>query len=133
MVTHSLLWLAGFGVPTVLQPAPFRVPLCKRCVHHGHSLHPLEVNLVASEVREAGSTAPVERETSVGGLSATSNRPVSPHRCDSTEKLKALLPRLEQELKDSTKFKDFYQFTFSFAKNPGQKGLGEYESPCAQA
>ncbi|XP_005373997.1 PREDICTED: DCN1-like protein 2 isoform X3 [Chinchilla lanigera] len=43
--------------------------------------------------------------------------------CDSTEKLKVLLPRLEQELKDSAKFKDFYQFTFSFAKNPGQKGL----------
>ncbi|TWW67904.1 DCN1-like protein 2 DCUN1 domain-containing protein 2 [Takifugu flavidus] len=43
--------------------------------------------------------------------------------CDSTEKLKAILPRLEQELKDSGKFKDFYQFTFNFAKNPGQKGL----------
>nr|XP_048312180.1 DCN1-like protein 2 isoform X2 [Myodes glareolus] len=43
--------------------------------------------------------------------------------CDSTEKLKALLPKLEQELKDSAKFKDFYQFTFTFAKNPGQKGL----------
>lgn len=25
------------------------------------------------------------------------------------------------------KFKDFYQFTFTFAKNPGQKGLGEYK------
>ncbi|KAL9865597.1 DCN1-like protein 2 isoform 1-T1 [Geothlypis trichas] len=43
--------------------------------------------------------------------------------CDTTEKLKALLPRLEQELKDPAKFKDFYQFTFNFAKNPGQKGL----------
>ncbi|XP_045725718.1 DCN1-like protein 2 isoform X3 [Mirounga angustirostris] len=43
--------------------------------------------------------------------------------CDSTEKLRALLPRLEQELKDTVKFKDFYQFTFTFAKNPGQKGL----------
>ncbi|KAI5629556.1 DCN1-like protein 2 [Silurus asotus] len=43
--------------------------------------------------------------------------------CDSPEKLKAILPRLEQELKDSGKFKDFYQFTFHFAKNPGQKGL----------
>ncbi|KAK0136036.1 DCN1-like protein 2 [Merluccius polli] len=43
--------------------------------------------------------------------------------CDSPEKLKALLPRLEQELKDGGKFKDFYQFTFNFAKNPGQKGL----------
>lgn len=46
-------------------------------------------------------------------------------RCDSPEKLKATLPRLEQELKDTGKFKDFYQFTFNFAKNPGQKGLGE--------
>ncbi|XP_059420033.1 DCN1-like protein 1 [Carassius carassius] len=43
--------------------------------------------------------------------------------CDSIEKLKAQLPRMEQELKDQGKFKDFYQFTFNFAKNPGQKGL----------
>ncbi|XP_051985110.1 DCN1-like protein 1 [Xyrauchen texanus] len=43
--------------------------------------------------------------------------------CDSIEKLKAQLPRMEQELKDHGKFKDFYQFTFNFAKNPGQKGL----------
>ncbi|KAK7805737.1 hypothetical protein U0070_010958 [Myodes glareolus] len=50
--------------------------------------------------------------------------------CDSTEKLKALLPKLEQELKDSAKFKDFYQFTFTFAKNPGQKGLG---GSCSEA
>lgn len=56
-----------------------------------------------------------------------SNKLLCRRRCDSTEKLKALLPRLEQELKDSAKFKDFYQFTFTFAKNPGQKGLGEYE------
>ncbi|KTG01957.1 hypothetical protein cypCar_00009099 [Cyprinus carpio] len=46
--------------------------------------------------------------------------------CDSIEKLKAQLPRMEQELKDQGKFKDFYQFTFNFAKNPGQKGLGMY-------
>uniref|UniRef100_A0A3Q3BIE9 DCN1-like protein n=2 Tax=Kryptolebias marmoratus TaxID=37003 RepID=A0A3Q3BIE9_KRYMA len=43
--------------------------------------------------------------------------------CDSPEKLKSVLPRLELELNDAAKFKDFYQFTFSFAKNPGQKGL----------
>uniref|UniRef100_A0A8D2GU22 DCN1-like protein n=1 Tax=Urocitellus parryii TaxID=9999 RepID=A0A8D2GU22_UROPR len=43
--------------------------------------------------------------------------------CDTTEKLRTLLPSLEQELQDSVKFKDFYQFTFTFAKNPGQKGL----------
>ncbi|XP_015339534.1 DCN1-like protein 2 isoform X5 [Marmota marmota marmota] len=43
--------------------------------------------------------------------------------CDSTEKLRTLLPSLEQELQDPGKFKDLYQFTFTFAKNPGQKGL----------
>uniref|UniRef100_A0A665TUC7 DCN1-like protein n=1 Tax=Echeneis naucrates TaxID=173247 RepID=A0A665TUC7_ECHNA len=43
--------------------------------------------------------------------------------CDSIEKLKAQLPKMEQELRDQGKFKDFYQFTFNFAKNPGQKGL----------
>ncbi|XP_004067203.1 DCN1-like protein 1 [Oryzias latipes] len=43
--------------------------------------------------------------------------------CDSTKTLIATLPKLEQELKEAGKFKDFYQFTFSFAKNPGQKGL----------
>lgn len=46
-------------------------------------------------------------------------------RCDSIDKLKAQLPKMEQELKDHGKFKDFYQFTFNFAKNPGQKGLGK--------
>uniref|UniRef100_UPI0035900F86 DCN1-like protein 1 isoform X1 n=2 Tax=Myxine glutinosa TaxID=7769 RepID=UPI0035900F86 len=43
--------------------------------------------------------------------------------CDSVEKLKMILPHLEQELRDAIKFKDFYQFTFNFAKNPGQKSL----------
>ncbi|ELW47492.1 DCN1-like protein 2 [Tupaia chinensis] len=43
--------------------------------------------------------------------------------CDSTDKLRALLPRLERELQDTTRFKDFYQFTFTFAKSPGQKAL----------
>jgi hypothetical protein len=44
-------------------------------------------------------------------------------RCDSIEKLKARLPSLEVELKDQFRFKDFYHFTFNYAKNPGQKGL----------
>uniref|UniRef100_A0A3B3CAX3 DCN1-like protein n=1 Tax=Oryzias melastigma TaxID=30732 RepID=A0A3B3CAX3_ORYME len=43
--------------------------------------------------------------------------------CDSTKTLIAILPKLEQELKEAGKFKDFYQFTFSFAKSPGQKSL----------
>ena len=45
--------------------------------------------------------------------------------CDSMEKLKKRCETLEMEIRDPWKFKDFYQFTFSFAKNPGQKGLGE--------
>lgn len=45
--------------------------------------------------------------------------------CDSVEKLKSKCPMLEQEIRDSSRFKDFYQFTFNYAKNPGQKGLGE--------
>lgn len=51
-------------------------------------------------------------------------------RCDNIEKLKAQLPKMEQELKDHGKFKDFYQFTFNFAKNPGQKGLGKNRPVC---
>lgn len=39
------------------------------------------------------------------------------------EKLKAKLPSLEKEILDQTKFKDFYQFTFGYAKNAGQKSL----------
>ncbi|KFM13468.1 DCN1-like 1, partial [Aptenodytes forsteri] len=49
--------------------------------------------------------------------------------CDSIEKLKAQIPKMEQELKEPGRFKDFYQFTFNFAKNPGQKGLGAYLQP----
>ncbi|KZC09590.1 DCN1-like protein 1 [Dufourea novaeangliae] len=42
---------------------------------------------------------------------------------DSIDKLKARLSSLENELRDPQKFKDFYHFTFNYAKNPGQKGL----------
>jgi len=44
-------------------------------------------------------------------------------RSDSIEKLKIKLPTLEKELSDSLRFKDFYYFTFNYAKNIGQKGL----------
>jgi len=46
-------------------------------------------------------------------------------RCDSIEKLRRRCETLEGEIKEQGKFKDFYQFTFSFAKNPGQKSLGK--------
>jgi DCN1-like protein 1/2 len=42
---------------------------------------------------------------------------------DSVDKLKAKLPALEIELNDVNKFKDFYQFTFNYAKESAQKGL----------
>lgn len=42
---------------------------------------------------------------------------------DSIDKLKAKLPQLENELRDSNKFKDFYQFTFNYAKEHAQKGI----------
>ncbi len=45
-------------------------------------------------------------------------------RCDTMDKLRKKSESLEREIRDQSKFKDFYQFTFSFAKNPGQKGLG---------
>lgn len=44
-------------------------------------------------------------------------------RADTVDKLKMKLPLLESELRDSFIFKDFYQFTFNYAKNPCQKGL----------
>ena len=45
-------------------------------------------------------------------------------RTDTLDGLKRALPRIEKELSDARKFKDLYQFTFNFAKNPEQKGLG---------
>lgn len=42
---------------------------------------------------------------------------------DSIDKLRAKLPQLESELRDAGKFKDFYQFTFNYAKEHAQKGI----------
>ncbi len=50
---------------------------------------------------------------------------VSVCSCDSMEKLKRRCETLDGDIKEQSKFKDFYQFTFNFAKNPGQKSLGE--------
>lgn len=44
--------------------------------------------------------------------------------CDSIDKLRNKLLQIEADLvNDHNKFKDLYQFTFSFAKNPNQKSL----------
>lgn len=42
---------------------------------------------------------------------------------DSVESLKSKLPTLDAELRDPNKFKDFYQFTFNYAKEDTQKGI----------
>ncbi|XP_030875645.1 DCN1-like protein 2 [Leptonychotes weddellii] len=91
----------------------------------GQGAHKLSASRDPSVTRASGRYSP-----RAPGSCRAAGRHVSHHhsavshcRCDSTEKLRALLPRLEQELKDTVKFKDFYQFTFTFAKNPGQKGL----------
>ncbi len=49
--------------------------------------------------------------------------------CDSIEKLKKRCDTFDREIKDQWKFKEFYQFTFNFAKNPGQKSLGNCIGP----
>ncbi|XP_064639108.1 DCN1-like protein 1 [Lineus longissimus] len=43
--------------------------------------------------------------------------------CDTIDKLKVRCNSLENEIKDSTKYKEFYHFTFNYARDPGQKGL----------
>lgn len=43
--------------------------------------------------------------------------------CDTMDKLRRKCETLDKEVQDSTSFKDFYLFTFNFAKNPGQKSL----------
>ncbi|KAF6028821.1 hypothetical protein EB796_012859 [Bugula neritina] len=43
--------------------------------------------------------------------------------CDSIEKLKSKFHALETEISDLSKFRQFYHFTFNYAKNAGQKGL----------
>jgi len=43
---------------------------------------------------------------------------------DSTDKLRTKLGQVEQDtLRDPTKFRDLYIFSFSYAKNPTQKGI----------
>ncbi|CDW52584.1 DCN1 protein 1 [Trichuris trichiura] len=44
-------------------------------------------------------------------------------RCDTIEKLRNKLEKFRTELQDEDNFRDFYQFTFLFAKSPTQKGL----------
>ncbi|KAF4025843.1 hypothetical protein G4228_017611, partial [Cervus hanglu yarkandensis] len=51
--------------------------------------------------------------------------------CDSAGQLKALLPGLEREFKDTVKLQDLYQLTFTCARSRGQKGLLNLEMAVA--
>ena len=44
---------------------------------------------------------------------------------DSMDRLKTKCATLESEIRDPSRLKDFYQFAFNYAKNPGQKCLGK--------
>ena len=44
-------------------------------------------------------------------------------RCDSIEKLRAIIPQLRNDLADKRKCKEIYGYTFSFALDQGQKTL----------
>lgn len=44
-------------------------------------------------------------------------------RVDTLESLKNSLPKLNEELNDSAKFRDFYQFAFQYAKSVSQRSL----------
>ncbi|CAI7997144.1 DCN1-like protein 1 [Geodia barretti] len=76
----------------------------------------LTVLLIAWKFK-AATQCEFSRKEFVDGMSALG--------CDSIEKLRKKCENsaMEKELKEPPKFKDFYQFTFNFAKNPGQKGL----------
>jgi hypothetical protein len=51
------------------------------------------------------------------------------YRTDSIEKLRAKRPEFEQVFRDPEQFKDMYKYTFTFAKNRGQKCM-EIEVIC---
>ena len=44
--------------------------------------------------------------------------------CDTLDKLRARVSQLQQDIKPTNKFKDFYQYAFHFAKDSGTKNLG---------
>ena len=50
--------------------------------------------------------------------------------CDAIDKLKGVCQSLDSELSDPAKFRDFYQFTFNYAKITAQKGLGWWSILC---
>ncbi|KAJ3233170.1 DCN1-like protein 1 [Chytriomyces hyalinus] len=50
---------------------------------------------------------------------------VGNNRCETLEDMKKAIPVIRGDLDDPIKFKDIYLFTFNFARQENQKGLGE--------
>ena len=75
---------------------------------------PIQVLIIAWKFK-AQTQCEFSREEFLGGMSELG--------CDAIDKLKQKLSSLEKEIMDQNKFKEFYQFTFNYAKNPSQKGL----------
>lgn len=73
------------------------------------------VMLVLSWHMKAATMCEFSRQEFVGGLQSLG--------VDSIEKLKYIIPALRTEVKDEHKFREIYNFAFSWAKEKGQKSL----------
>lgn len=56
-------------------------------------------------------------------VSTALNDSFIPCRTDNINVLRAKLPELKKELDDPSMFREIYKYSFSFAKDPGQKSL----------
>ncbi|KAJ7533233.1 hypothetical protein O6H91_13G038800 [Diphasiastrum complanatum] len=74
-----------------------------------------DLKLVISWHMKAATMCEFSRQEFIGGLQSLG--------VDSIDKLKSLLPTLRAELKDDHKFKEIYNFAFTWAKEKGQKSL----------
>jgi len=73
------------------------------------------VLLVLSWHMNAATMCEFSRDEFINGLASLG--------CDSIDKLKAQLPSLREELKDDSKFREIYNYAFSFSREKGQKCL----------
>ncbi|KAG0580802.1 hypothetical protein M758_4G205000 [Ceratodon purpureus] len=73
------------------------------------------VMLVISWHMKAATMCEFSKQEFIGGLQSLG--------LDSLDKLKYILPSLRAELKDEHKFREIYNFAFSWAKEKGQKSL----------
>lgn len=73
------------------------------------------VNLVIAHALSADKACVFTRQQFIEGFTKLG--------CDSIDKIKAVLPSLNAQLKDADKFRDIYNFSFNYNKEPQQKSL----------